>query len=523
MAYPTNLDNLQTGIPSDAIAPTTPTGSATYPHDDHHRAVATAVEALQTTVGVTGAFNFADSATSTPLPVAADKHQFVSKGSLANDANDGLSAGSPKATVAAALAAIGTNPGTIELGYGAHTSSTLTLVAGNSGIVIRSVSEYTTLSNSAGHLFTVDTSAGVVYRVTFEDIDLRATGGHIFNVTGAFGVAYWVMDRIQFTQNSAGFRVWNQTAVSGNHIGMSVSHFQMNAATNSGGAWQVIDTNGSCNANSFTEGVVNVVATYAFWLECQTLETYCYDNKFANIVFEIPTAGAIKVRSSVGTVVDTCAVWDLSGATTADVLSFDTATGGSFSQTVTVRNFSRRGGTLGGGFADIRVLAGTVLIESSDKPGGTPTFTVNATGSNGVTSINTAVASSGIIWIGKPADTIEIGGGIVAVATAWVPATLAGTWANVTGETQLAYRKTLDGKHVEIDGRVGSGTIGSNIFTLPAAFRPVARHYVAGAVDLGGTALPGTLLVTAAGAVSVLAGNALYIHAVIPLDAPAAA
>ncbi len=48
MAYPTSVDELTDGVPADGIAASTPTGSVTYPHDDHHRALGVAVEAIET-------------------------------------------------------------------------------------------------------------------------------------------------------------------------------------------------------------------------------------------------------------------------------------------------------------------------------------------------------------------------------------------------------------------------------------------------------------------------------------------
>ncbi len=52
MAYPSSLDELTDGVPSDGAAPTTDLGDATYPHDDHHRALATAVEAVEAELGL---------------------------------------------------------------------------------------------------------------------------------------------------------------------------------------------------------------------------------------------------------------------------------------------------------------------------------------------------------------------------------------------------------------------------------------------------------------------------------------
>lgn len=52
MAYPASLDELTDGVPSDGAAPTTDLGDATYPHDDHHRALGVAVEAVEAELGL---------------------------------------------------------------------------------------------------------------------------------------------------------------------------------------------------------------------------------------------------------------------------------------------------------------------------------------------------------------------------------------------------------------------------------------------------------------------------------------
>lgn len=51
MTYPASLDDLTTAVPSDGDAPTTALDDATYPHDDHHRALGVAVEAIETELG----------------------------------------------------------------------------------------------------------------------------------------------------------------------------------------------------------------------------------------------------------------------------------------------------------------------------------------------------------------------------------------------------------------------------------------------------------------------------------------
>jgi hypothetical protein len=68
VAYPTGLDELTDGVPSDVAAPTTALDDGTYPHDDHHRALGVAGEALETKVGI-GASAAASAATNTVLTV----------------------------------------------------------------------------------------------------------------------------------------------------------------------------------------------------------------------------------------------------------------------------------------------------------------------------------------------------------------------------------------------------------------------------------------------------------------------
>lgn len=47
MAYPADVTELTDGVPADGIAAATVLGSGTYPHDDHHRALAVTLEAVQ--------------------------------------------------------------------------------------------------------------------------------------------------------------------------------------------------------------------------------------------------------------------------------------------------------------------------------------------------------------------------------------------------------------------------------------------------------------------------------------------
>lgn len=76
MAYPNTVDELTDGVPADGIAAATPLGSGTYPHDDHHRALGVAVEAIETQL--VGAYT-----TYTPTLTASTTSPTLGSGSTA--------------------------------------------------------------------------------------------------------------------------------------------------------------------------------------------------------------------------------------------------------------------------------------------------------------------------------------------------------------------------------------------------------------------------------------------------------
>lgn len=76
MAYPASVTELTDGVPSDGIAAATALGSGTYPHDDHHRALAVTLEAVQSEL--VGAFT-----SYTPTLTASTTNPTLGTGSAA--------------------------------------------------------------------------------------------------------------------------------------------------------------------------------------------------------------------------------------------------------------------------------------------------------------------------------------------------------------------------------------------------------------------------------------------------------
>ena len=115
MTYPSSLDELTDGVPSDGAAPTTALDNATYPHDDHHRALATAVEAVEAELGTDPSGSEATvkariAATETVANAAAAKASNLSDLASASSARTNLGLGG------AALLAVGTTAGTVAAG-----------------------------------------------------------------------------------------------------------------------------------------------------------------------------------------------------------------------------------------------------------------------------------------------------------------------------------------------------------------------------------------------------------------------
>ena len=125
MTYPSSLDELTDGVPSDGAAPTTALADATYPHDDHHRALGVAVEAIEAELGTDPSGAEATvkariAATETVANAAAAKASNLSDLTSASTARTNLGLGG------AATLSVGTTAGTVAAGDDSRLSNART-------------------------------------------------------------------------------------------------------------------------------------------------------------------------------------------------------------------------------------------------------------------------------------------------------------------------------------------------------------------------------------------------------------
>lgn len=138
--------------------------------------------------------------------------------------------------------------------------------------------------------------------------------------------------------------------------------------------------------------------------------------------------------------------------------------------------------------------------------GSTSTVTVKSTGANAGNSAGVALVTGEARHVRHDGESAY---GLEGSPTPWTALTLAGTWVNFAGTTQVAqYRKV--GDRVELRGTVKNGTIPGTLWTLPTDFRPPAD--IALPVVSNGAA-SGVVSVTAStGVVRIEAGSNVSVN-----------
>jgi hypothetical protein len=284
--------------------------------------------------------------------LAGDSVIYVSAGAKASDAKDGLSWGTAKASIGAAVTALG-GPGLVMIGGGTHTvTSPLPNV---SGVTYRGAGrDSTTINVTVGSLLapTTDDLSGLF----FEGLTANTNDGHLFNFTGAGGIYQSSFKDCAFASNVDGSSVFSLRGTGSFQENLISNCILDRLGTATVPTVDIIDQIGAANANVFshlTMHSLNCESSPAIRFEAATDGSYAYDNTFDCVVGEQNLGGLIHMYSARGTKILNCQDWDGAANYTGHVIKMDqSATNGLISYDSFVINSGRRGGTLGAGVYD---------------------------------------------------------------------------------------------------------------------------------------------------------------------------
>lgn len=265
----------------------------------------------------------------------------------------------------------------------------------------------TTISTSGAHLFDMDNSNGKLEGVEIDHVTLSATGGDIFH--GA-NIVRSSVHHCSLVQNSAGNSIWNMSASTG--LGttyMAECSFYFNKESVFGSsrtinAW-FLNGNGPMNVNDnwwFGNVCFNQDKdTSQFWFRVIGAASGqgSRNNRFEKLTFEYPTGGMIKLESTTGDLIHDVTNEDLANLVVGNsLISITTASGNSSGCSgITIRNYSRRGGTNNNnGITDIKLDANAVqvMIDTPSVYSGGSKLVIDAGNATHVTLICTPVTYS---------------------------------------------------------------------------------------------------------------------------------
>jgi hypothetical protein len=254
----------------------------------------------------------------------------------------------------AAVNSLPSGGGTIFVPTGTWIVQGLTL---KNGTQIKGVGTASKLQTKSGDLLQINTA---IQNIVLADMwweSVGPSGGHLISVassTGSLGMSKF--DTMYFTQ-------WfdNKSVVSmpnGEWIDVLIQNCVIqHTQTATVPSFHMITALNGLACNTWLRCRFTFTGNYAIWLE-DNADAYAFDNTIQDCNFEVCSGGAVKLLSCMNTVLSQCAIHDL-GTSTRDLFYIGKSTGGSQlpSRLNTFIHVTRRGGTLGGGLADMRFQA----------------------------------------------------------------------------------------------------------------------------------------------------------------------
>ena len=309
----------------------------------------------------------------------ADSGLFVS--TTGNDADDGLSPGAAKATVAAAAAALPSGQGQLNIAAGVHTANGIPLTT---GLRVQGFGRGASTLTSTGDVFTL--SSGGVGNVAIHGISIWA-GGSAFKISGSGMLAESTIEDCYLLQTTGTAPIIDACGLIDTTWRISVEGH----ASASTPLIRLIAAVGNVDAiagNSFT-GRSTHSSSYVFHIEDATGVSTVENNAIRDFNFEIPNSGAVKILSGNGNILDNTGIYDLTGSITVPLIYVGKSSASTKLSIGNEINVRRYGGSLGSTGYDVQLVAGeaseTVLANCWASTGG---FKVDWGGYQLATAIN---------------------------------------------------------------------------------------------------------------------------------------
>jgi hypothetical protein len=273
-----------------------------------------------------------------------------------SDNSDGLSPKRAKLTLNAALSALPSTGGVIQLGDGIFTcTGTLTL---KSHVTIKGAGRGRTeiIPANGTDLITITTSLSFVH---FSDVWLFETvqgGGDLIKFTGSGALSQSTFQRVLF-KNSTTTKHLIYGAAIGNFVENRFLHCEFQGAplagspavpTTSVPLIHLIGNNNGLNVNVWDSCRVSQAGPYWLVINETSGTARADDNVIRNINHELPQGGSVKLLGCNNTLIENLVGYDQNAAGTNPFIYVGSdPTNGLGSQNTTIRNSGNRGGILG--------------------------------------------------------------------------------------------------------------------------------------------------------------------------------
>lgn len=290
------------------------------------------------------------------------------------------SADDTSALANAIAAADSAGGGVVYLPEGTYkTTSALTIDTTNTIRIVGDGRRVSYITNAASNMFTLGGAHSLQF-FSVEHVQLYATGGHIF-FQGATVTAPTFYEA-ELLVDSATKSIWDNDSKVLTEAVFLNCFLGCNTAA-SVPAFNLSATGGKINANRWEKcrATCGSTATASFWkITCTDADKH-EGNVFRDINLETPNGGGIELLGVHGTVLDKVEAFDVTTSTRNIIIIGESTSGSIPSEGVTILNYKRYLGTIGGGLNDIKLNTGAqkvLLINPSAKTGTDVTIDLNS-------------------------------------------------------------------------------------------------------------------------------------------------